>query len=408
MRILYIAPRPPYPPEGRETVRPYHQIRFLALRHDVDLICFSGGGVDEWDARERLKKLCHRVQIVPIDTPPQEPGRVRNLFARRPLALRRYFRRDLLRRLGNIADTNRYDLVFVYSAAMSPYLAAFPETPKIVDLVDVGSLRWLEYSRLSRFPASAIYRAEAARLRQVELFAAERAQRTVFASKDEMNAFALSVPSAQRMSVLKSPVNPRAPLLGPWAADPTILFAGHLDHFPNSDAAIRFVGDTFPRIKKRCRRAKLVIAGKNPPGELAQFGNREDITLITRRTDFRELYREAWVAVAPHRVERGVRNEVLEAIALGVPVVASPEAASGLDLLANRDLAVEDGPEDFANRVVDLLEDPDQLDLLGEQGRKAVHNNYSHWSTAIRLEEILRQAAEGETAKRTARTRKDD
>ena len=57
MRILYIAPRPPYPPEGRETVRPYHQIRFMALRHDVDLVCFSGGGVDEWDARERLKKL---------------------------------------------------------------------------------------------------------------------------------------------------------------------------------------------------------------------------------------------------------------------------------------------------------------------------------------------------------------
>ncbi len=57
MRILYIAPRPPFPPEGRETVRPYHQIRFMALRHDVDLVCFSGGGVDEWEARERLKKL---------------------------------------------------------------------------------------------------------------------------------------------------------------------------------------------------------------------------------------------------------------------------------------------------------------------------------------------------------------
>jgi glycosyltransferase involved in cell wall biosynthesis len=242
----------------------------------------------------------------------------------------------------------------------------------------------------------------------VELFAAERAQRTVFASKDELNAFAVSVPSAQRMSVLKSPVNPRAPLLGPWAADPTILLAGHLDHFPNSDAAIRFIGDIFPRIKERCRRAKLVIAGKNPPAELRPFGLRDDITLITRRSDFRELYREAWIAVAPHRVERGVRNEVLEAIALGVPVVATPAAKNGLDLLADRDLAVEDTAAGFADRVVRLLEDPDQLDILGEQGRKAVHNNYSHWSVAIRLEEILRHAREGEPATRTARTRKDD
>ncbi|MEN8151502.1 MAG: glycosyltransferase family 4 protein [Planctomycetota bacterium] len=408
MRILYVAPRPPYPPEGRETVRPYHQIRFMALRHDVDLICFSGGGVDEWDARERLKKLCHRVQIVPIDTPPQEPGRVTNLFARRPLALRRFFRRDLLRRLKNIGETGRYDLVFVSTAAMSPYLAAFPDTPKVVDLVDAGSLRWQEYSELSRFPSSTVYRAEASRLRQVEIFAAERANRTVFASKDELDAFAAAAPDAKRLSVLKSPVNPRAPLLGPWASDPTILLPGHLDHFPNVDAATRFVAEVFPKIKERCRRARLIIAGKNPPIEIRQLAQREDITVVDRRADERELYREAWVAVAPHRVERGVRNEVLEAIAVGVPVVASPEAVGGLDLIADRDLKVAGNTDEFAHQVVDLLEDPDQLDILGEQGRKAVHNNYSHWSVAIRLEEILRLATEGETAPRTEKTRKSD
>jgi sugar transferase (PEP-CTERM/EpsH1 system associated) len=392
MRILYIAPRPPYPPEGRETVRPYHQIRFMALRHDVDLISFSGGGVDEWEARERLKKLCHRVQIVPINTPPQDPSRVMNLFARRPLALRRFFRRDLLKRLKSIATTRRYDLVFVYSAAMAPYLAAFPETPKVVDLVDVGSLRWQEYSHLSRFPARAIYRTEAARLRQVEQFAAANAQRTVFAAKEELKAFSAVNKDCDRVAALKSPVNPRAPLLGPWAADPTILFAGHLDHFPNSDAAIRFIGDIFPRIKKRCRRARLIVAGKNAPAELRMFGDREDVEIVEHRADFRELYREAWLAVAPHRVERGVRNEVLEALALGVPVVASPEAIAGLDVIPNRDLAMEVDPQAFADRVVDLLDDPERLDILGEQGRKSVHNNYSHWSVAIRLEEILRQA----------------
>jgi hypothetical protein len=59
-------------------------------------------------------------------------------------------------------------------------------------------------------------------------------------------------------------------------------------------------------------------------------------------------------------------------------------------------------------RIVDLLEDPDRLDILGEQGRKAVHNNYSHWSVSIRLEEVLRLAIEGEGAPRTERTRKSD
>jgi glycosyltransferase involved in cell wall biosynthesis len=214
----------------------------------------------------------------------------------------------------------------------------------------------------------------------------------VFAAKEELKAFAAMNKDCDRVAAVKSPVNPRAPLLGPWAADPTILLAGHLDHFPNSDAAIRFIADIFPRIKKRCRRAKLVVAGKNPPPELRLLGQSEDVKLVERRADFRELFREAWIAVAPHRVERGVRNEVLESLALGVPVVASPEAISGLDVIPNRDLAMESGPQAFADRVADLLDDPERLDILGEQGRKSVHNNYSHWSVAIRLEEVLRQA----------------
>jgi sugar transferase (PEP-CTERM/EpsH1 system associated) len=365
----------------------------MALHHDVDLICFGNGDVDEWEARERLKNLCHRVQMTPIETPPQHPSRMRNLFARRPLALRRYYRRDLFRRLQGIGETRRYDLVFVHSAAMAPYLDAFPKTPKVLDLVDVGSLRWLEYSHLSRFPQKTVYKAEAARLRQVELRGAATAQRTIFASEAEAEAFRELWPQPDRIGVVKTPVSPRAPLLGPWAPDPTILLAGHLDHFPNADAALWFTVEVFPKILDRIPRAKLVIAGKNPSAELRFLADRPEITLVERRHDFRQLYRDAWVAVAPHRVHHGVRNEVLEALAVGVPVVASEAAANGLDLLRGGDVEVATGPIDFSDRVVKLLTDPARLDRLGEAGRKAVHNNYSHWSVGIRLEEIVGRAA---------------
>ena len=392
MRILYISPRPPFPPEGRETVRPYHQIRFMALRHDIDLICFSGGGVDEWAARERLSKLCHRVQIIPIETPPQQPASVRNLFSRRPLALRRFYRKELMRRLRSIAETGRYDLVFISSAAMAPYAAAFPETPKILDLVDVGSLRWMEYANLSRFPASAVYRAESLRLMHTELKGAEEVQRVILSSRDEAEVFRGVCSDHEGVEALKTPVNPRAPLSGPWSADPTILFTGNLDHFPNADAAVHLMKDIFPRVKALSRNVRLVIAGKNPPDEIRTMADRADVTLVTRQAGLRDIFRDAWLVVAPHRVARGVRNEILEAMALGVPVVATEAAYTGLDLLPGRDLVVEAHPARFAAEIVRLLEDPRKLDEIGEQGRKSVHNNYSHWSVAIRLEEILNAA----------------
>jgi hypothetical protein len=93
--------------------------------------------------------------------------------------------------------------------------------------------------------------------------------------------------------------------------------------------------------------------------------------------------------VAPHRVAHGVRNEVLEALAVGVPVVASREAATGLDLLPGRDFAVESDPSRFAEKVVELLHDPFKVDAMGEAGRKSVHNNYSHWGIGLALEEML-------------------
>jgi sugar transferase (PEP-CTERM/EpsH1 system associated) len=389
MRILYVAPRPPYPSDGRETVRPYHQIRFLSLHHDVDLVCFSAAGVDEWEARERLRNFCPRVQIVPLEAPPQNPGSVRNLLARRPLAFRRYFRKDLLQRFEGIASSGRYDLVFVHTAAMAPYLAAFPTTPKIVDLVDVGSLRWLEYANLSRFPAAAVYRAEASRLLTVERKAAELAQRVLFASEDEAETFRAVCPAhREKVLSLKTPANPRAPLEGPWAADPTILFAGHLDHFPNADAAVRLLAEVFPRVRSLCRTARLVLAGKNPGDEVRLLADGHQVRLADERRELRQLYRDAWICVAPHRVARGVRNEVLEAMAAGKAVVATEPAVRGLDLLSGRDVRVETTPARFAAEVARLLHDPAALMALGERARKSVLNNYSHWSVSVRLEEI--------------------
>jgi sugar transferase (PEP-CTERM/EpsH1 system associated) len=392
MRILYMTPRPPFPPEGRETVRPYHQIRSLALRHDVDLMCFTGAGVDEWDARERLRNLCHRVQIMPIDTPPQHPEHMSNIFARRPLAYRRFFRRDLMKRLQPIGESGRYDVVFVHSAAMAPYLEAFPETPKILDLGEAGALRWAEYSRIAKFPASAMYKAESARLMQIELRAAALAQRVIFASEMEATAFRGLCPDNDRIVTLKTPVNPRTPSQGPWAGDPTVLFTGHFDHFPNGDAAFRLLTDIFPRIKMLSPNVRLILSGRNPSPEIQRLCERPEITLTTHPGDLPLHFREAWLALAPHRVERGVRNEILEAMAASLPVLATEEAVAGLDVLTGRDLKVESNPARFAAEAVNLLEDPARLDEIGDSGRKAIHNNYSHWSVAIRIEECVNQA----------------
>jgi len=373
-------------------VRPYHAVRFLSLRHDVDLITFGGGGA-EWDARRRLRRFCSRVQILPLPTRPVEPASARHMFATQPLAVRRYGSRDLMERLQALNDTSRYDLIYIYSSAMAPYGKAFPTTPKILDLVDVNSLRWIEYADHSRFPASAVFRREGNRLMSVETGGVADFQRVLLASETEAEALRGLVAATRRVVSLKTPAPPHAPLIRRPSGVPTILITGHLDHLPNRDAVESFARDVFPRIRAQYADAVLRIAGRNPPTEIRQLALQPGVYLDDRVKDLRELYATAWVSVVPHRVHSGVRNEILESLTLGVPTVVTRPAFTGVDAIPGTDLMVTDGPEEMVHAIGDLFEDAAARDRLGFRARRAMLNNYSHWSISLRLEEIVEAAA---------------
>jgi glycosyltransferase involved in cell wall biosynthesis len=358
----------------------------------VDLVTFGGTGA-EWDARRVLRRFCSRIQILPTPAAPVTPATARHVFAREPLAVHRYESRDLFERLAALNETRRYDLVFNYSLSMAPYGAAFPNTPKVLDLVEVTSLRWREYGDMRRFLANAVFRREAARLRQIELAAVKDFQRVLLASETEAEVLRGLVPGCKRIASLKTPAPPHAPLMRRASGVPTIVLAGHLDHMPNHDAVMHFVRDVYPLIRNHYPDTVLRIAGRNPPPDVRALANEPGIYLDDRCKDLRELFATAWVCVVPHRVGRGVRNEVLEALTFGVPTVVSRAAFVGLDALPGTDIVVADGAQDMALKVQDLFNDPAGRDHMGFRARRAMLNNYSHWSIALRLEEIVEAAA---------------
>ncbi len=395
LRILFLAPRVPHPKLERENVRPYHHIRFLSLRHDVDLVAFGSGGSD-WEARRVLRRFCPRIQILPLANRPVTPATVRHAFTRKPLAVRRYATRDMMERLQALHETRRYDLVFCYSLAMAGYAKAFPGVPKVLDLVEVSSLRWNDYAHRERFPTSAVFRREGARLMTVEQRAAREFHRVLLASETEAEVLRSLVPGCQRIMSLKTPAPPHAPLLRRASGVPTLLIAGHLDHIPNSDAVAHFARNVFPTIRDHHPDAVLRVVGRNPPGAIRALALQPGIFLEEREKNLREMYQTTWISVVPHRVSRGVRNEILESMSFGVPTVASREAFVGLDALPDTDLVVTDGDAHMTRRILDLIDDSAERDRLGFRARRAILNNYSHWSIALRLEEMI-EAANQET-----------
>jgi glycosyltransferase involved in cell wall biosynthesis len=133
----------------------------------------------------------------------------------------------------------------------------------------------------------------------------------------------------------------------------------------------------------------------DPSRAVRRLADGRRVVVTGRVEDVRPYFEAAAVAVAPLRVARGLQNKVLEAMAMRVPVVASPAAANGIHAVAGRDLMVEADPEAFAQAVLCLLDDPAMRERYASAGRACVESNHD-WQRILRqLDDLVGGDARG-------------
>ncbi len=175
----------------------------------------------------------------------------------------------------------------------------------------------------------------------------------------------------------------------------TLIFSGKMDFHANIAAVRLLVQQIMPRIWRQRPDVRLVIAGSNPPAQirrLARDPRDPRIEVTGYLPDLRLAISQAQVAVCPLPYAVGIQNKILEAMALGTPVVTSSAAASGLQVTAGKDLLVADEPEAFAHAVLRLLDDFALWQSLAEHGISYITAHHD-WNTIIhKLITIYQQA----------------
>ena len=146
---------------------------------------------------------------------------------------------------------------------------------------------------------------------------------------------------------------------------PTVAFTGVMAFPPNADAVGYFVDAVLPQVKERVPDVRFLVAGRNPTAEVQQLAERPGVEVLGEVPDMSSVLKRAWVAVAPMRTGAGIKNKVLEAWAVGTPVVMSPAAANGLSLDAAAQELVADDPARMAELVAGLLTNPVRRRRLG-------------------------------------------
>jgi len=176
------------------------------------------------------------------------------------------------------------------------------------------------------------------------------------------------------------------------------VFTGVMDYLPNVDGVVWFCREILPRIQSLVPGVTFTICGSSPTREVAALGRLPGVTVTGAVPTVGPYLQRAGIAVVPLRIARGVQNKLLEAMAAGLPAVATTVARTGVVAQDGRDLFVADEPADFAAAVVRLLCGRVLRETVGRAGRAVVEANYSWDRTLSRLEEILTEVADGRAA----------
>ncbi len=393
MRILYLCHRVPYPPDKGDRIRAFHQIQGLSRRHEVYLLSLSDGPVPDL---QPLQELCARVEVFPIQRSAAYLRAALGVLRPRPLTLSFFESAELRRRVEELARSERFDAVIAYSSSMAPYAELLSGVPALLDMVDVDSAKWDQYARHAARPLRPVYALEARRLQAYEAKVASRFECVVLATGNEVQLLKSFAPMAQASGIPNGiDLDFFQPLDLPKADSPTLIFTGQMDYFANVDGVVRFVGEVFPRLRRRFSDLQLLIVGRSPVKAVRELADLDGVHVTGAVGDVRPFLSRSWVFVAPLRIAQGVQNKVLEAMASNLPVVCSERVFAGLaegGFEDGRDLLVAEGPEAMEQAIAGLLDDAAQRERLAECARQRLPVAYRWAAHVERFEELLEAA----------------
>jgi glycosyltransferase involved in cell wall biosynthesis len=155
-----------------------------------------------------------------------------------------------------------------------------------------------------------------------------------------------------------------------------LVYNGSLTYSANYDAMRWFLAEVYPRIKAEVPGVTLTITGSTRGVDLASLALDDTVRLSGLVDDVRIPVAEASTCIVPIRQGGGTRLKILEAMALGTPVVATRKGAEGLDVTGGEHLLLADAPEEFARQTVELLGNPALRHVLTANARRLMEDRY--------------------------------
>jgi sugar transferase (PEP-CTERM/EpsH1 system associated) len=391
MRILYVCRRVPFPPDRGDKIAAFNHIRRLAGHHELHVFCLGDGAAD-LDNISGLEAFAKSVTAAPVGELTIRLRALEALFTGQPLSVAALNEAKLHRAIRQKFAELRPDLIIVYSCNMAQFVNFFAGVPRIMHFGDLDSLKWRQYAERSTPPLQWIYSMEEKRLLAYERYIAHAFSHALVHTEFEKRDFQRLIPGIP-VAVVGNGVDldyfrPSSETKRPAS----MVFTGVMDYRPNVDAVVWFCNDILPRVQSEIPGANFTICGSRPVRAVRRLARRSGVTVTGWVPDARPYLDRAELFVAPLRMARGVQNKLLEALAMGLPCVASTTARRGTELADGAGILAADDPAEFARHVVDLLQDDARRAEMARRARAAAEANYRWEAQLSRLDQIVAAA----------------
>lgn len=393
MRILVLCPELPHARviSGHRIV--YERLRRLTDRgHEVGVACFAS----EAD-RPRAAEWAGRLLELELLPPPRAAHHGRAFapwIAAAPPPFSEWACPAMHRLAGEMVERSRYDVAIAEFSVMAQFLHGNPYLPAVRRVVSVHECETVAARRraelLNYSPAGLLERWRRDRL-AVHEFRIYRSADVVTVLTPQERYHVLEYAPDLRTVVIPSGVDTRVfrPAEHPIPPD-GIIFTGHFSHEQNRDAVRWFLARVWPAIRDRHPEIFFYVVGPNPPPDIRDSPWRDPQIVVTGEvTDVRPYLHRSAVYVCPIRMGSGMRGKVLEAMAAGVPVVATSAAVEGIPIQPGGTCMIADDPDVMRDQILWLLDDEPLRRRLAQRALEVVRERLSWERSVDRLEDLL-------------------
>lgn len=357
----------------------YNLIKHLSVHNDVYLLSFMESH------RERMylpsmDKLCRKVYLV------LREEQSRNAKEDLPRSVSRFYTTEMVEKLKRVIEEINPDVIDINFLIMTRYAEHIRGVPVVYTEHDISTInfetsfhdrdlpeyqRYIQWLKLLDFERKMLPKFDG-------VVAVSASDQKILRGFNDQIETAL-IPTGVDLDYFQPSIEDYG------GENNTMVYIGNYRHYPNYAAMRYFVNKIFPAILSRNPQAKIYIVG---PGLNADFAGpvREGVIITGEVADVRNYLKTAAVFVAPIRLGGGIKGKILEAMASGVPVVATEEASRGIACQPGEDIEVAINSDDFADKTTKLLSNRDVRARLGRRARLLMEKQYGWDNIAGQLD----------------------